>query len=544
MIWLVDTLVWTGAFIALALLARRPVARHFGARAAYALWALPLVRLVLPPIELPASFAPLVKPLPMAPVAPALEVSYVASTGVIEAPAAIVPSVESIWPTILFAIWLGGAAIYLVTRLAAYFRLRDTLLASARTVGEAGTVRFVETPATLSPIAFGVIDRVVALPPGFMASPDRAARDLALAHELAHHRAGDLAANFAALPLFALHWFNPLSWLGWRAMRRDQEAACDARVIANRGRAERATYASVIARAATTAPRGGFQPSLAAPMACPVLGDASIVDRLRTLTMTDPTIRRRRAGMLLIGAAALALPLTASISYAADEAPVPPAPPEAPQAPPVVPSAPSAPAAPLPPEAPYAPQPGESRIVVEGTSPDGSARERSVTVIRTTGAEQAPQRRLIEMRDHVPHGLEPDSPEFERHMKRMERDLERMGREIERSVRIDERRIAAVAARASASALAAADHAKIAAMAAARAPRVVEDCEGTQSVRESRSADGKRVIRICHSGKGQALSSLRHARASIASNRDMPEQARAEVLAELEAEIAELEAGN
>ena len=53
-----DTLVWTGGLIVAVLLLRRPVSRHFGARAAYALWALPFLRLMLPPIVLPASVAP------------------------------------------------------------------------------------------------------------------------------------------------------------------------------------------------------------------------------------------------------------------------------------------------------------------------------------------------------------------------------------------------------------------------------------------------------------------------------------------------------
>ena len=56
-----------------------------------------------------------------------------------------------------------------------------------KTVGEAGKVRLVETPAVTSPIAFGLTDKVIALPPRFMAMEDRHARDLAIAHELAHH---------------------------------------------------------------------------------------------------------------------------------------------------------------------------------------------------------------------------------------------------------------------------------------------------------------------------------------------------------------------
>ena len=50
MTWLADTLIVTGLLIFAVLVLRRPVARAFGAQAAYALWLLPLLRLVLPQI--------------------------------------------------------------------------------------------------------------------------------------------------------------------------------------------------------------------------------------------------------------------------------------------------------------------------------------------------------------------------------------------------------------------------------------------------------------------------------------------------------------
>lgn len=71
----------------------------------------------------------------------------------------------------------------------------------------------------------------------------------------------------------------------------------------------------------------------ATPMACPVLGETSIIHRLRSLAMPDLSSCRRLAGRALLGAGLLALPLTASITYAAAEAavqasePTPPAPP-------------------------------------------------------------------------------------------------------------------------------------------------------------------------------------------------------------------------
>ena len=89
-------------------------------------------------------------------------------------------------------------------------------------------------------------------------------------------RSGWNIGLWAAQVLLALHWFNPLAWYGWRAMRRDQEAACDARVLAGRDREERVRYAALIAGVATGPRPIAFRGALAAPMACPVLGERSI----------------------------------------------------------------------------------------------------------------------------------------------------------------------------------------------------------------------------------------------------------------------------
>ncbi|MEL6531258.1 MAG: M56 family metallopeptidase, partial [Pseudomonadota bacterium] len=56
--WLFDTLLWTAALIGVVLLIRRPVARWLGPQTAYALWAIPALRLILPPLQLPSWLAP------------------------------------------------------------------------------------------------------------------------------------------------------------------------------------------------------------------------------------------------------------------------------------------------------------------------------------------------------------------------------------------------------------------------------------------------------------------------------------------------------
>ena len=399
--WLTDTLIYTGITIALVLVLRRPVARHFGPQMAYALWALPLLRFVMPPIVLPAEFGPQPAAIAAAPIRFEVPAEAVASDRIGTAVSAGVPkpavSAPDVSPYHLgeyldesaLLLWLAGAAAFLAWRAWTYVQMRDELLMDARPVGEAGKVRLVETPAVAAPVAFGVGDKVVALPMQFMALEDRAARDLAIEHELAHHRGWDLLANILAQPILALHWFNPLAWMGWRAMRRDQEAACDARVVARRAPEERAAYGEVIASFAA-----GPRLALAAPMACPILGEKSIIHRLRSLTMSDVSPRRRWAGRVLLAGAALALPLTASVSYAEAPEPAaplaPPAPPAAP-APPVAPPPPDALEAPLPPAAPEAPP--AMHVVLfsaeEASEAAGEPREEALAVSRHAARAQA-----------------------------------------------------------------------------------------------------------------------------------------------------------
>ena len=85
--------------------------------------------------------------------------------------------------------------------------------------------------------------------------------------------------------------------------------------------------------------------------------------------MSEPSPRRRIAGRALLGAAVLALPLTASISYAASEVlsevPEVSEVPEAPElpAPPTAPDAPTPPAPPAPPEILTIDPDGETQVI-------------------------------------------------------------------------------------------------------------------------------------------------------------------------------------
>jgi beta-lactamase regulating signal transducer with metallopeptidase domain len=431
---------------------------------------------------------------------------------------------------VALSVWLGVALAFLAWRIVTYRRMRRELLAQARPVGETGKVRLVETPVVAAPVAFGVLDKVIALPPRFMAQRDRLARDLAIEHELAHHRGHDLLANFAAQALLALHWFNPLAWLGWRAMRRDQEAACDARVLAGRDRAERACYAALIAGAAAGRRALGsrsalaFNGALAAPMAGPLFSEKSIIHRLRNLPMSDVTRRRRWLGHGLIAASAIALPLTASFSYSAGaQVPEPPAPP----APPALEAAPEPPVPPAPPAAPEAAEPQVRTFVLrrESAGDEPAPVVRQFTLRREGDAPPVPP---------VPapprfefHGwADPTDPEFEAKMEEFGRQMEAWGKQF------GEQYAAQAQATAQATALA-----------VRHAPEVVQSCDENEQ-RQALTEDGRPRVVICQrQAELAARTGLRSARDTIAHNRAISDSVRAEILRDLDREIARIERG-
>ncbi len=542
--WLIDTFIYTGVLIGAVLVLRRPVGRLFGPQIAYALWALPFLRLLLPPIVLPARFAPEAAPAAV-PVAQVVDIQPVAETPWVEAAstapvetapvaftpveapaAAAVPAWDwTLLGEIALSVWAGGALAFLAWRIVTYRKMRRELLVEARSVGDIGKIRLVETPALAAPVAFGVLDKVIALPPLFMAQPDLAARDLAIEHELAHHRGQDLLANFAAQALLAVHFFNPLAWYGWRAMRRDQEAACDARVLAGRGRDDRLRYAALIAGTAA-----GPRLSLAAPLSCPLIGERSIVHRLRSLAMSDLSTRRRWLGRALVAAGAFALPLTASISYSAAAQS---------SADPTAPEAEAAPLAADAPEAPRAPFPVMDHFLLEREGEGDEVKSLGRRLEFDRGEWAAPQPMPMPAFDYPQW----DDPEFEKKIEQFGHDMEKWGKDWEKwgekwgeqwaeHAREQAEQARAHAQHGSAQALAWADAARF-------APEVVHSCDQGE---RATADDGRPRVVICQRDIERiARSSLRFARNSIAGNPEISDEVRREVLADLDEEIERIE---
>jgi beta-lactamase regulating signal transducer with metallopeptidase domain len=237
--WFGETSLAVSILIALVLSVRRQVALRFGAEAAYLLWLAPTLRLILPTLSiLPASWR-------AAPATIDSAWTFAIDTAAGDAIVQTTPPFDG--SAALFAIWAAGAAVFIAVQLGAQRRFIKALL-----TGSTGPSREIRAEAAMiaarngvnalppiriasanvGPLVAGVFRPVIILPANFADHYSSGERQLAFAHEFSHIKRGDLATTLAALFFRAAQWPNPLAHFAFRAFRADQEAACDAAVIA------------------------------------------------------------------------------------------------------------------------------------------------------------------------------------------------------------------------------------------------------------------------------------------------------------------------
>lgn len=113
------------------------------------------------------------------------------------------------------------------------------------------------------PMVTGLVSPLILLPLDFEARFKPAQQSFAIVHEMAHIKRGDLWAALITLIFRAIFWPNPLVHYAAHKMRVDQEAACDASVIAKTGGASAAhSYAETLIHAAKSAGRPKFKAPL------------------------------------------------------------------------------------------------------------------------------------------------------------------------------------------------------------------------------------------------------------------------------------------
>lgn len=236
--------------------------------------------------------------------------------------------------------------------------------------------------------------------------------------------------------------------------------------------------------------------------------------------MTDISPRRRLLGRLLLAGGLLALPLTASISYAEGN--------QAPAAPLVE----LVPAAPVAPAAPAAPLLLQAAGEIAAEAPEGGERvERKVIVIKRKDGESVSQRApgvsLDENRRIIildGKGLSEEErarlhAELDGKMLKMEGDLAEARKD---------RRIAMIEMRRSVG---------------EEMSRIDVDCKDAAGQGGWQEKDGRKVMVLCRTNvTASALSGLREARKALARDQNLTGEVRAEVLKALDDQIAKMSA--
>ena len=149
--WLIEALVASTVLMIAVLILRTPVRRAFGAQIAYALWLLPVLRLLLPP--LPAAWWQAVAVAPVQRATEQMTILFVA------------PGIETAAPTLpllgpaLAGLWLAGAAAFIAWYALSHHhrfcrRLIDRAERAVRSRTASGSSR-PKRPAARSPSASG-----------------------------------------------------------------------------------------------------------------------------------------------------------------------------------------------------------------------------------------------------------------------------------------------------------------------------------------------------------------------------------------------------
>ena len=221
----------------------------------YALWAIVLLRLLVPfSIESPVSFVPerteFSSMVNVNEVMPPLEFESVSdrvnNQQILENTPPGEPFVQTSRSldaqTYLTFAWLGGIALMVLRSSVSYWKLRKKVRVSVLFRKGIYIADDINTPFVM-----GIFRPVIYLP----GTLEPAERKYIIAHERHHIRRGDHI--FKALGFLALtvHWFNPLVWVAFVLASRDMEMSCDEAVIRKLGEEVRADYSATLLNLAT-----------------------------------------------------------------------------------------------------------------------------------------------------------------------------------------------------------------------------------------------------------------------------------------------------
>ncbi|MFT6990776.1 MAG: TonB family protein [Paraglaciecola sp.] len=151
-------------------------------------------------------------------------------------------------------IWLSGCLAILSLAAIAQWKIYRIAHFGSRKVNLGialpNTLTVVKNNQLSSPVLSGIFKPTLLIPEGFHSQFSVRQQQLMINHELVHFHRGDNLYNLFALLFVAVFWFNPLSWLAYRAFRRSQELACDAAVLKQSTTEDQISYSKALVQCA------------------------------------------------------------------------------------------------------------------------------------------------------------------------------------------------------------------------------------------------------------------------------------------------------
>ena len=214
---------------------------------------------------------------------------------------------------VLLGIWIAGMAVMSLWLLAANLRFGQRLRRSRRVLHYMPLTTYV-SGAVATPCLFGLFK------PAIYVTPEAAESEVTMrhimAHETTHYRHRDYIWAVLRCVCLVIHWYNPLVWLAAALSRRDAELACDESTLLRIGEGERAAYGRTLIGLTCTGKGGLLQ------TATTMTGSRKSIKERIVLIARKPRMRRYTlVAVLLIAAIAVGCTYTgsASISDWADD---------------------------------------------------------------------------------------------------------------------------------------------------------------------------------------------------------------------------------
>ena len=216
----------------------------------------------------------------------------------------------------MLGVWASGALISLVVavrRVRRFTRLLgfaspapaavvEEVARAAALMGVKRAPRVRIVPGGIAPLLWAVGRPTLYFPAGLLDRLSAAQRFTVVAHELAHLRRRDHIVRLLEFVALAVYWWCPLAWLARRELRRLEEEACDADVVAA-APASGYDYAAAILE--TIDYLAGVAP---APALASGIGDAASLRRRLVLILNpDRPARPARGARRVVVIAGLAL---------------------------------------------------------------------------------------------------------------------------------------------------------------------------------------------------------------------------------------------